>query len=180
MDKPKLSFSQIINMNVGFWIQYSFAYNKVVNPIYDMLGAAPDNPQLLNFWLVRWTGWFFDSAYHWCLSTAHGVSVLGEENFFFIGATFLQHLPFVLYPFSSCLDGSRITWVLELQLKYSRWSLTERWLLTFYWSSNIPKAFWHKVSHRFGIIRYQSSLFVFKSISASLAHFPIGSNASSF
>jgi|GEM_PF-1266831 hypothetical protein len=39
MAKPTLSFSQIINMNDGFFgIQYSFGLQQsAVNPIYDML-----------------------------------------------------------------------------------------------------------------------------------------------
>jgi maltose/moltooligosaccharide transporter len=42
--KPSLSFSQIVNMNVGFFgIQYSFGLQQsAVNPIYDFLGASPD------------------------------------------------------------------------------------------------------------------------------------------
>ena len=48
--KPHLSFSQIINMNVGFFgIQYSFGLQQsAVNPIYDFLGARPDQIPLLN------------------------------------------------------------------------------------------------------------------------------------
>src|SRR6188768_1265068 len=48
--KPQLSFSQIINMNVGFFgIQYSFGLQQsAVNPIYDFLGATPDQIPLLN------------------------------------------------------------------------------------------------------------------------------------
>ncbi|WP_395784742.1 hypothetical protein [Aquirufa sp.] len=48
--KPTLSFSQIINMNVGFFgIQYSFGLQQsAVNPIYDFLGASPDEIPLLN------------------------------------------------------------------------------------------------------------------------------------
>jgi maltose/moltooligosaccharide transporter len=47
--KPRLSFSQIINMNVGFFGQYSFGLQQsVVNPIYDFLGARPDHIPLLN------------------------------------------------------------------------------------------------------------------------------------
>jgi maltose/moltooligosaccharide transporter len=38
--KLKLSFWQIINMNVGFGIQYSFGLQQsAVNPIYDFLGV---------------------------------------------------------------------------------------------------------------------------------------------
>ena len=41
--KPRLTFSQIINMNVGFFgIQYSFGLQQsAVNPIYDFLGPLP-------------------------------------------------------------------------------------------------------------------------------------------
>ncbi len=48
--KPSLSFSQIINMNVGFFgIQYSFGLQQsAVNPIYDFLGASPDQIPILN------------------------------------------------------------------------------------------------------------------------------------
>ena len=48
--KPRLSFGQIINMNVGFFgIQYSFGLQQsAVNPIYDFLGATPDQLPLLN------------------------------------------------------------------------------------------------------------------------------------
>ena len=48
--KPNLRFSQIINMNVGFLgIQYSFGLQQsAVNPIYDMLGASPDQIPMLN------------------------------------------------------------------------------------------------------------------------------------
>ena len=44
ISKPTLSFWQIINMNVGFFgIQYSFGLQQsAVNPIYDFLGAKPD------------------------------------------------------------------------------------------------------------------------------------------
>ena len=50
LHKPRLSFSQIINMNVGFFgIQYSFGLQQsAVNPIYDFLGASPDQIPLLN------------------------------------------------------------------------------------------------------------------------------------
>lgn len=50
LTKPRLSFLQIINMNVGFFgIQYSFGLQQsAVNPIYDFLGASPDQIPLLN------------------------------------------------------------------------------------------------------------------------------------
>ena len=45
--KPRLSFMQIINMNVGFFgIQYSFGLQQsAINPVYDFLGASPDQIQ---------------------------------------------------------------------------------------------------------------------------------------
>jgi maltose/moltooligosaccharide transporter len=44
----KLNFWQIINMNVGFCIQYSFGLQQsAVNPIYDFL-ASPDQLPILN------------------------------------------------------------------------------------------------------------------------------------
>ena len=48
--KPRLTFAQIISMNVGFFgIQYSFGLQQsAVNPIYDFLGATPDQLPLLN------------------------------------------------------------------------------------------------------------------------------------
>ena len=48
--KLKLNFWQIINMNVGFFgIQYSFGLQQsAVNPIYDFLGANPDQIPILN------------------------------------------------------------------------------------------------------------------------------------
>jgi maltose/moltooligosaccharide transporter len=67
MTKPKLSYYQIINMNFGFvGIQYSFGLQQsAVNPIYNMLGAAPDQIPLLNL----------DGPV-----TALGLNVLEEEN----------------------------------------------------------------------------------------------------
>lgn len=48
--KPPLSFSQVINMNVGFFgIQYGFGLQRgAVNPIYVFPGASPDEIPMLN------------------------------------------------------------------------------------------------------------------------------------
>lgn len=48
--KPKLTFSQIINMNVGFFgIQYSFGLQQTaVNPLFTFLHAKPEELPLLN------------------------------------------------------------------------------------------------------------------------------------
>lgn len=52
MDKPHLSFSQIVNMNVGFLgIQFSFGLQQAnMSPIYQMLGA--DGKDLPYLWLA--------------------------------------------------------------------------------------------------------------------------------
>jgi maltose/moltooligosaccharide transporter len=48
--KPSLSFSQIINMNFGFFgIQYSFGLQQTaINPIYTFLNADPESLPILN------------------------------------------------------------------------------------------------------------------------------------
>ncbi len=50
MKKPTLSFWQILHMNVGFFgIQYSFGLQQsAVTPIYDFLGATPDQIPILH------------------------------------------------------------------------------------------------------------------------------------
>jgi len=50
LKKPKLSFWQIFNMNVGFLgIQFSFGLQQTaVNPIFSFLGAHPEELPLLN------------------------------------------------------------------------------------------------------------------------------------
>src|SRR4029078_11635048 len=48
--KPRLTFSQIINMNVGFFgIQYSFGLQQTaINPLYTFLHARPEELPMLN------------------------------------------------------------------------------------------------------------------------------------
>ena len=50
LQKPSLSFWQIINMNVGFFgIQYSFGLQQTaINPLYTFLHAKPEELPLLN------------------------------------------------------------------------------------------------------------------------------------
>jgi hypothetical protein len=62
IDEIKIKFWQIINMNVGFGIQYSFGLQQsAVNPIYDFLHASPDE-FLLNLGTINR---FVDSTYNW-------------------------------------------------------------------------------------------------------------------
>ncbi|MEY4282074.1 MAG: hypothetical protein RLZ39_1486 [Bacteroidota bacterium] len=113
--KSKLSFWQIINMNVGFFgIQYSFGLQQsAVNPIYDFLGASPDELPLLNLagpltgllvqpiigalsdktWLPKWGG--------------------RRKPYFFIGALICS-IALFLFPFSSSLwMAAGLLWILD-------------------------------------------------------------------
>lgn len=113
--KPRLSFWQIWNMNVGFFgIQFSFGLQQTaVNPIFSFLGAAHDELPLLNLagpvtgllvqpiigaisdktWLPKWGG--------------------RRKPFFLIGAI-LGSLCLLAFPFSSGLwFAVGLLWILD-------------------------------------------------------------------
>ena len=112
--KPSLSFSQIVNMNVGFFgIQYSFGLQQsAVNPIYDFLGASPDEIPLLNLagpvtglLIQPFIGALSDGTWHpkWGR----------RKPYFFIGAL-LCSICLLLYPFSSSLwMAASLLWILD-------------------------------------------------------------------
>jgi maltose/moltooligosaccharide transporter len=112
--KPKLSISSIINMNVGFLgIQYSFGLQQsAINPIYDMLGASPEQIPLLNLagpvtgLLVQpIIGAMSDNTW----STRWG----RRKPYFLIGATICS-LTLLIYPFSSSLwMAASLLWILD-------------------------------------------------------------------
>ena len=114
LSKPKLSFMQIINMNVGFFgIQYSFGLQQsAVNPIYDFLGAKPDEIPLLNLagpvtglLIQPIIGVLSDRTWHPRFGR--------RKPYFFIGALFCS-LCLFLYPFSSTLwMAAGLLWVLD-------------------------------------------------------------------
>jgi maltose/moltooligosaccharide transporter len=114
MQKPKLSFSQIINMNVGFFgIQYSFGLQQsAVNPIYDMLGAAPDEIPLLNL-AGPMTGLLIQPIIG-ALSDSTWSDKYGRRKpYFFIGALMCSICLF-FYPFSTTLwMAAGLLWVLD-------------------------------------------------------------------
>lgn len=114
MTKVKLSFSQIINMNVGFFgIQYSFGLQQsAVNPIYDMLGAAPHEIPILNL-AGPMTGLLIQPIIG-ALSDSTWSERFGRRKpFFFIGALFCSICLF-FYPFSSSLwMAAGLLWVLD-------------------------------------------------------------------
>jgi maltose/moltooligosaccharide transporter len=101
-------------MNVGFFgIQYSFGLQQsAVNPIYDFLGASPDEIPLLNLagpvtglLIQPFIGALSDSTWHpkWGR----------RKPFFFIGAL-LCSVCLLLYPFSSSLwMAASLLWILD-------------------------------------------------------------------
>ncbi len=114
MYKIKLSFWQIWNMNVGFFgIQYSFGLQQsAVNPIYDFLGATPDEIPLLNLagpvtgLLVQpIIGALSDKTWH---------PKFGRRKpYFFIGALICSLCLFA-FPYSSSLwMAAGLLWILD-------------------------------------------------------------------
>ncbi len=112
--KPRLSFAQIINMNVGFFgIQYSFGLQQsAVNPIYDFLGATPDQIPLLNL-AGPVTGLLIQPLIGALSDKTWSPRFGRRKPYFFIGALFCS-LCLFLYPFSSSLwMAVGLLWVLD-------------------------------------------------------------------
>ena len=112
--KPRLTFSQIINMNIGFFgIQYSFGLQQsAVNPIYDFLGASPDQIPLLNL-AGPITGLLIQPIIGALSDKTWSPRFGRRKPYFFIGAMFCSTGLF-LYPFSSSLwMAVGLLWVLD-------------------------------------------------------------------
>ena len=115
LSKPRLSFAQIINMNVGFFgIQYSFGLQQTaVNPIYDFLGAHADQIPILNLagpvtglLIQPLIGALSDRTWHprWGR----------RKPYFFIGAL-LCSITLFFFPFSSTLwMAVGLLWILDV------------------------------------------------------------------
>lgn len=115
-NKPSLSFWQIINMNVGFFgIQYSFGLQQsAVNPIYDFLGASPDELPLLNL-AGPLTGLLIQPIIG-ALSDKTWLPKFGgrRKPYFFIGALVCS-IALFLFPFSSSLwMAAGLLWILDV------------------------------------------------------------------
>jgi maltose/moltooligosaccharide transporter len=114
LQKPILSFSQIINMNVGFFgIQYSFGLQQsAVNPIYDFLGARPDEIPWLNL-AGPLTGLIIQPIIG-ALSDKTWHPKFGRRTpYFFIGAMICS-IALFLFPFSSSLwMAAGLLWILD-------------------------------------------------------------------
>lgn len=113
--KPLLSFSQIINMNVGFFgIQYSFGLQQsAVNPIYDFLGASPDEIPLLNL-AGPMTGLLIQPIIGALSDKTWSPRFGRRKPYFFIGAVMCS-IALLLYPFSSALwMAAGLLWILDV------------------------------------------------------------------
>lgn len=112
--KPLLSFWQIINMNVGFFgIQYSFGLQQsAVNPIYDMLGASPDEIPLLNL-AGPMTGLLIQPIIGALSDKTWSPRFGRRKPYFFIGAIMCS-IALFFYPFSSSLwMAAGLLWILD-------------------------------------------------------------------
>lgn len=114
MKKIKLSFSQILNMNVGFFgIQYSFGLQQsAVNPIYDFLGAAPDEIPLLNL-AGPMTGLIVQPIIG-AMSDKTWSPRWGRRKPYFLVGAILCSLALFAFPFSSALwMAAGLLWILD-------------------------------------------------------------------
>lgn len=111
--KPRLSFWQIINMNVGFFgIQYSFGLQQSnMSPIYTFLGANPENLPFL--WLAGpMTGLIVQPIVG--VMSDNTISKWGRRRpYFLIGAIFCSVCLFFM-PYSSAVwMAAGLLWILD-------------------------------------------------------------------
>jgi maltose/moltooligosaccharide transporter len=113
--KPKLSFLNIINMNVGFFgIQYSFGLQQsAVNPIYDFLGASPDAIPMLNL-AGPMTGLLVQPIIG-ALSDKTWSPKFGRRKPYFLVGALMCSFALLLFPFSSELwMAAGLLWILDV------------------------------------------------------------------
>ena len=112
--KPRLSFWQIWNMNVGFFgIQYSFGLQQTaINPLYTFLHAKPEDLPLLNL-AGPMTGLLIQPIIG-ALSDKTWHPRWGRRKpYFLIGAIFCSLCLFV-FPFSKTLwMAGSLLWILD-------------------------------------------------------------------
>ena len=114
LKKPRLSFWQILNMNVGFFgIQYSFGLQQsAVTPIYDFLGASPDQIPLLHL-AGPVTGLLVQPIIG-ALSDKTWSPKFGRRKPYFLIGAILCSLTLFAFPFSSSLwMAAGLLWILD-------------------------------------------------------------------
>ncbi|MBF4985211.1 MFS transporter [Nonlabens mediterrranea] len=114
LGKVKLNFWQILNMNVGFFgIQYSFGLQQsAVTPIYDFLGAAPDQIPILHL-AGPVTGLLVQPIIG-AMSDKTWSPKFGRRKPYFLIGALLCSVSLLLFPFSSSLwMAAGLLWILD-------------------------------------------------------------------
>src|SRR5688572_10047870 len=112
--KPKLSLSQIINMSVGFFgIQFGWDLQRAnMGPIYDVLGANPDDIPLL-FLAAPLTGLIVQPIIGYLSDRTWHPKWGRRRPYFFIGAV-LSSIALIFMPHSSALwMAAGLLWILD-------------------------------------------------------------------
>lgn len=115
MAKIKLTFWQILNMNVGFFgIQYSFGLQQsAVTPIYDFLGASPDQIPILHL-AGPVTGLLVQPIIG-AISDKTWIPNFGRRKPFFLIGAILCSLTLIAFPYSSTLwMAAGLLWILDV------------------------------------------------------------------
>ena len=113
-EKPKLNISQIINMSVGFFgIQFGWDLQRAnMGPIYDVLGANPDEIPLL-FLAAPLTGLIVQPIIGYMSDRTWHPKWGRRRPYFFIGAV-LSSIALVFMPHSPALwMAAGLLWVLD-------------------------------------------------------------------
>lgn len=112
--KPKLTLSQIINMSVGFFgIQFGWDLQRAnMGPIYDVLGANPDDIPLL-FLAAPLTGLLVQPIIGYMSDRTWHPRFGRRRPYFFVGAV-LSSIALILMPQSSALwMAAGLLWILD-------------------------------------------------------------------
>jgi maltose/moltooligosaccharide transporter len=112
--KPRLSFWQIINMNVGFFgIQYSFGLQQTaINPLYTFLDARPEELPMLNL-AGPMTGLIIQPVIGAMSDGTWSPRWGRRKPYFLVGAVFCS-LCLFLFPFSRALwMAVGLLWILD-------------------------------------------------------------------
>ncbi|MEO6069366.1 MAG: MFS transporter, partial [Chitinophagaceae bacterium] len=113
--KPKLSLSQIINMSVGFFgIQFGWDLQRAnMGPIYDILGAKPDDIPLL-FLAAPLTGLLVQPIIGYLSDRTWHPRWGRRRPYFFVGAL-LSSIALIIMPHSPALwIAAGLLWVLDV------------------------------------------------------------------
>jgi maltose/moltooligosaccharide transporter len=113
--KPRLSLSQIINMSVGFFgIQFGWDLQRAnMGPIYDVLGAKPDDIPLL-FLAAPLTGLIVQPIVGYLSDRTWHPKWGRRRPYFFVGAV-LSSIAIIIMPHSSALwIAAGLLWVMDV------------------------------------------------------------------